>query len=236
MIRSLAKAMLRKKGLQLVREPDLAMFLAVHQVDLVLDIGANVGQFAQGLRRSGYHGRIHSFEPIGDVFDQLAQASSGDPLWSATRSAVGATPGEVAINVSALSVLSSIKPGTPAAAAFDARSAVIRTETVPVTTIADILSQDAGGAVFLKVDTQGYEEEVLAGARPVSDRIVGLQLELPISHLYADVWSFEEAVASVRSLGFTPAQFRTVNTVPGDPASALEFDCVFRRIDPPTNA
>lgn len=230
MIRSMVRTALRRAGLQLVREPDLATFLASHQVGLVLDVGANIGQFGQGLRNLGYRGRIHSFEPIGEVFAQLQQASSADPLWSATRSAVGTEPGEVAINVSALSVLSSIKATTAAATSFDARSTVVRTETVPVTTIADILDRENAEAVFLKVDTQGYEKEVLAGAVPALDRIVGLQLELPITRLYADVWTFEEAVASVRALGFTPAQFRMVNTVPGDPASALEFDCVFRRV------
>jgi len=231
MIRSFIKAALRRRGWQLVREPDLVTYLHSHRVDLVVDVGANAGQFGQALRRAGYRGRIHSFEPIAEVFEQLRRVASADPLWSVTCAAVGAMPGEAEINVSALSVLSSIKPSTAFAATFDARSAAVRTERVPVTTIAAVLDGDAAGAVFLKVDTQGYEEEVLVGARPVLGRVVGLQLELPISHLYAGVWTFEEAIARVRALGYTPAQFRTVNPVPGDPASALEFDCVFRRAD-----
>src|SRR5476649_785985 len=50
-------------------------------IDLVLDIGANEGQFGQQLRRCGYGGRIVSFEPVEDVHATLSAAASGDRLW-----------------------------------------------------------------------------------------------------------------------------------------------------------
>lgn len=70
---------------------------------------------------------------------------------------------------------------------------------------------------------------MLAGATQLLPRCVGLQLELPVEHLYENVWSFAEAVTQLDRLGFLPAQFRMVNPIHDDPASGIEFDCIFRR-------
>ncbi|MBY0509067.1 MAG: FkbM family methyltransferase, partial [Rhodospirillaceae bacterium] len=111
---------------------------------------------------------------------------------------------------------------------FSAHAGVVRVESVAVVAL-DGYDVGAAQAVFLKIDTQGYEREVLAGAGTLLKRCVGLQLELPIEHLYKDVWSFNEALAFVDNLGFVPAQIRMVNALHDDKASALEFDVIFRR-------
>lgn len=221
--------MLQRAHIQLYRGPSVADFLASRSADLVIDVGANIGQYASGLRLTGYEGAIHSFEPIDAVHAQLAAAAAGDPHWQVTRSAVGAQAGEVVIGVSHNTVFSSIKKTTERAARFDAASAAVRAETVPITTL-DLAMRDVPGTrVFLKIDTQGFEQEVLAGAAETLARCVGLQLELPIEHFYEDVWSFEEALAFARGYGFVPAQIRPVNFSTIDSAVAVEFDCVFRR-------
>ena len=74
----------------------LAAMLAHHGVNLVLDVGANVGQFAASLRRSGYRGRMLSFEPLGDAHARLLVAARGDPHWEvAPRVAIGDRDGEI---------------------------------------------------------------------------------------------------------------------------------------------
>lgn len=67
-----------------------AALIRDRKIDLVLDVGANRGQFATALRDElGYRGRIVSFEPLKDVFPLLQQAAAQDPLGPATTSRWG---------------------------------------------------------------------------------------------------------------------------------------------------
>jgi len=204
-----------------------AKFLNSRQIDLVIDVGANKGQYAKEIRKAGYKGRIISFEPVTETFNQINAASRNDDLWDVRKMGVGAAKGSATINISRNSVYSSFLDQTDMASAFSKKSAVVLTETVPVVALDDL---DFGSAqsIFLKIDTQGYEKEVLAGAQKLLSKCRGLQLELPVEHLYAGVWSFTEAVMYMDQAGFVPAQFLTVNPIHDDPASAIEFDCIFR--------
>lgn len=204
-------------------------FLEVHAVDLVLDVGANVGQYGKGLRDLGYTGRIWSFEPVRAAFEQLEARTRRDSLWNATHSAVGSATGDVTINVSEMSVFSSIKTANEAARAFDSRAAVVERQQVPVAALDGLMAEESAENVFLKIDTQGFELEVLEGASDLCARLVGIQLEVPVENLYDDVWSFSECVGFMDHLGFVPAQSRTVNAGRKDPASAVEFDFIYRR-------
>jgi FkbM family methyltransferase len=208
-----------------------AEFLNSRQIDLVIDVGANKGQYAKEIRKAGYKGRIISFEPVTGIFNHLSAVSRNDNLWDVRKSGVGASEGTANINISYNSVYSSFLEQTDMAAAFSKKSAVVLTETVPVIALDD-MDFGAAQSIFLKIDTQGYEKEVLAGAKKLLNKCQGIQLELPVEHLYAGVWSFTEAVTYMDQAGFVPAQFQTVNPIHDDPCSAIEFDCIFRRKRP----
>jgi hypothetical protein len=83
--------------------------------------------------------------------------------------------------------------------------------------------------VFLKIDTQGYERLMLEGAREALTKIVGVQLELPLVHLYNDTWSLADALAYMDQRGFVLAQLSPVNWLKEDPVSVVEIDGIFRR-------
>ena len=223
---------MRIMGFELTRTPSQSAFLRSRSVDLVLDVGANRGQYAKGLRKEGYRGRIQSFEPVSTVFAKLQTASARDANWHARHCAVGENAGIAEINVSKNTVYSSIRQQTTMSAEFSYKSAVVATESVAVISLDAIMSepQNIGYQnIFLKIDTQGYEKDVLLGAVNVLKRCVGIQLELPVEHLYQDVWSFNDALLHMEALGFVPAQFRMVNPLHDDPASGIEFDCIFRQ-------
>ncbi|MDA0786306.1 MAG: FkbM family methyltransferase [Proteobacteria bacterium] len=165
----------------------IVSLLARHEVNCVFDIGANVGQYANAIRKNGYPGRIVSFEPLSAAHAQLTARAAGDADWDvAPRTAVGAAPGETQIHVSAESDMSSILPLDATAQDRLTSSRSTGTETVPVTTVADGLAAHTDGAthIFVKSDTQGFEAQVLAGAADCWDRITGVQLELSIQPIY----------------------------------------------------
>lgn len=229
--RGFVKRYLARQGMSLVQEPGLWDFLDTRKVDLVIDVGANAGQFAREIRSMGYRGRIHSFEPLAAAFAELEGHAARDPLWDVSNVGVGSRAGKLEINIARNSVFSSFRPLSGLAGKFDPDSETVETLKVPVVTLDRMLAEDKAKSIFVKIDTQGFEQEVLAGAKKSLKRAVGVQLELPVDHLYEGVWSFNEALAAMDAYGFVPAQFRTVNPRAGDRAAAVEFDAIFRRKD-----
>lgn len=211
-VRETAKLRLReglgRAGVSIGTDPyanRLKRALASHDLTTVLDIGANVGQYSTLLRSAGYRGRIISAEPLADAFAQLSRRAEGDRAWIAVNSAVGSEPGELEINVSANSFSSSILPMSSAHLSADPNSAYVSTQKVPVTTVKDLVAEFRvePQRSLLKVDTQGYEAEVLAGAGELLEKFGALQLELSFVELYDGQKLYEELTAQVQDLGFT---------------------------------
>ena len=140
--------------------------LSIHNIDCVFDIGANTGQYAQAIRTNGYAGEIVSFEPLSGVRATLEEHAARDPHWTiAPQTAVGAEIGQVEINISGESDMSSILALDAMAHERLASTRATTREQVPVTTLSSILEAHTSGAqtIFVKSDTQGYEDQVLDG-------------------------------------------------------------------------
>ncbi len=206
-------------------------YIANRNIDLVFDVGANVGQFATSLRGKGYTGQIESFEPVASVFNTLAEAARSDPRWNVHNLALGTEPGKATINISDSSVFSSLLPTTNAATAFAETAASRRTEEIEVSTLDHFASLMAGANTLLKIDTQGFEKQVLLGAKSTLSSIKGVLMELPIIQLYEGNWQFHEAIAFMAEAGFVPAQIHPVNFHWIDEVSLVEVDCLFRPRD-----
>lgn len=209
----------------------LRALLEAHGVTVLLDVGANTGQYAGWLRKAGWTGRIVSFEPLTDAHRTLTRKAAKDPHWTiAPRAALGAAAGEAALNISAERDMSSLRPFDEAFLASSPTSAIEATELVPVIPLADVIADHArvGDVIFLKIDTQGYEAEVLEGAVPVMDRIAGLQVEMSFVRLYVGEEMFRSLLARIEALGFSPHLL-----IPGyfskNLGRMLQFDGVFFR-------
>jgi FkbM family methyltransferase len=226
------KALRKNAGIDIVRarkNPQIIDFLEMEGVDLVIDVGANVGQFGLGLRNRGYAKRILSFEPVSDAYKTLAERVNDDPLWEAKRLAVGSSSGVMTINVSKNTQFSSFQGLTKTAEDFDPDAGFKRTESVSVTTLDELLSpEDLRSKILLKIDTQGYERHVLDGATNMLRHVRGVLVELSIIILYQDNWRLHEAVAYMYERGFVLAQVHPVNIHFKKPYAATEFDCLFR--------
>ena len=209
----------------------LVAVLAHFRITCVLDVGANVGQYGTMLREWGYRGRIVSFEPQASVHAALERRAAADPTWQvAPAMALGARAGQIDLEVSAESDMSSILPQSALLRRVSPSSAVVRKETVPLCRLDEMagpyLRLDDRG--FLKIDTQGYEAEVLSGAEKLLDRIAGIQLELSLVPLYQGERAFRAMLDHLAAVGFEPYLFR-----PGyferKLARQLQVDSVFMR-------
>jgi FkbM family methyltransferase len=209
---------------------DVMDFVADRDIDVVLDVGANLGQFGEMMRAKGYRGKIVSFEPISGVYQALAAKAMADRDWETNNFALGAQAEHTTMNVAASSVFSSMLPSRAAAFGFDDTAVVTHTETIEIRKLDDILPAVSGN-VLLKIDTQGYERQVLEGGRHVLPMVKGVLMELPIIHLYEGNWRFHEAIQFMEEAGFVPAQIHPVNYHSADGVSLVEVDCLFRPRD-----
>jgi FkbM family methyltransferase len=198
---------------------------------VLLDVGANVGQFAKSIRKAGYGGRIVSFEPLQDAHAKLVLESDHDDDWQvAPRVAIGAHEGEVEINVAANSFSSSILGMLPNHERVAPDSSPISVEHTPLAPL-DIAARSymrEDDVIFIKIDTQGYEDRVLQGATDILARAAGLHVELSFVPLYEGQPLFDEIVEQVLGAGFS-----MWNIWPGifDPESGrmLQVDATFFR-------
>lgn len=174
-------------------------------VDTVLDVGANVGQFACAVRSAGFKGRIISVEPLVAAYEQLSRRAASDQRWQTLNVAVGAAPGTTQINVSANSYSSSLLTMTAEHLAADSESRVIGTQDVQVVTAADLaMTHDiVPASTLLKVDTQGFEQQVLDGAGHLLDEFAAVQVELSFVELYAGQRLHDDLVAHLAARGLT---------------------------------
>jgi FkbM family methyltransferase len=181
----------------------LAKFLAIHKVDTVLDVGANIGQFATTLRMAGYPGKIISFEPQSEAYARLTAMAAKDPNWTvAPRCAVGAASGEIEMNISDNSVSSSALPILEAHTGSAPASRYVATETAPVIRLDDCDLVPRTERIFIKIDTQGFEQHVIDGAPELIKLARGIQMEMSLAPLYKGQADFMALMAQMQNAGF----------------------------------
>ncbi len=207
-----ARDLLRGRGWDLIRWTGLQhplgqrmRLLRHYGVTVVLDVGANEGQYGRELRLARYKGRIVSFEPIAAPFAKLESAARSDRNWDVAQLALGETDTTTAINVSVNSASSSLLPILPAHVEAAAASSFVREESITVRRLDSVFGDYVGAddVPFLKLDVQGYELHALAGTTGVIDRIVGIQAEMSLIPLYDGAPLWTDIVAWAKEHGFS---------------------------------
>ncbi len=199
--------------------------------DLVLDVGANTGQYGKRLRELGYRGRIISFEPLSDAHAELSARAEGDALWEVhPRCAVGATLGSGNLNIAANSVSSSLLPMLDLHAEAAPESVYQGTQVTPIITLDSLLDSHIrpSGKPYLKIDTQGYEAQVLAGACDALRLVHAVEIELSLAPLYAEQKTWRYFIDLLEDAGFTLWELRHAFSDPRN-GRVLQLDAVFSR-------
>lgn len=198
-------------------------------VDVVLDVGAGVGQFGRWLRDEDYSGRIVSFEPVAEAFARLERRSASDASWTCLNVALGDRDGEAVVNVAGNLWSSSLLPMMQLHEAVAPLSAYVREEPVRLARLDSLNLVEPGDRAYLKIDVQGAERSVLDGAAGVLDKVVAVELELSLVELYRGQELLPGLHERMRRQGF--ALVWLGDAVFRDPASdeILALDGIFVR-------
>jgi len=186
----------------------LADLFRMLEIDCIIDVGANRGQYRNMIRNElGYRGHIESFEPIPENAASMQQRAGGDPKWKIHQCALGAKDGSMPFNIMKQDMFSSfLKPDNSSTQQFDALNTVARVENVNLyrlDALFDEIKVRTGARNFyLKLDTQGYDLEVINGAKHCLSQVRAMQTEIAVKPLYVGMPGYMTSIESLTGMGF----------------------------------
>jgi FkbM family methyltransferase len=236
LVGSAARGLLAKAGLDVRRlrpardsTRQLAVKMAERGVRSLIDVGANMGQFGQAVRKAGYGGALFSIEPLSAAHAICARVAARDPNWHLLAPmALGAAAGAAEINVAKNLASSSFLEVDARSLAAAPESGFTGKEKVDIQPLDAIADPAWPRPLALKIDTQGYEREVLAGAAATLADVELILVEMSLTPLYRGAPSFAELYAMIEGLGF-----RCIGMTQGftdhDRSEVLQVDALFIR-------
>jgi FkbM family methyltransferase len=183
-------------------------------IKYVIDIGANTGQFAESLFDFNYQGTVISFEPVEKCYHELVKRSKKNAGHQvAERCAIGDKDMEIEINVSDDSVFSSVLEIKDEHTRLRPKSRIVKKEAVTLYRLDSVIDKyipKGETSILLKIDTQGFEKQVLDGAFETLQRIRGIKIEIPLETIYTNTrFTFYEIIDFMKQHGFVPYNFNT---------------------------
>jgi FkbM family methyltransferase len=214
----------RRAGLFVGRYPPDALVsghlhrvIGARRIGVVVDVGAHEGGYGTMLRsESAFAGRIVSFEPAPESFARLAERSAGDAKWEPHQLALGDVDGRQTLHL------------YPAADAFGAPTAT-DVEVRRLDAVFDELVSPASSPVLLKIDAQGTDLAVLAGAAGCLASVAAIQIEAAVEPIYAGAPALAETIERLGDLGFALSGIFAVEREPPEWIRLVDVDCVFVR-------
>ena len=196
-------------------------------VATILDVGANIGQFALAARTRFPDAVIHSFEPVPDVAETLRRNVEGARAITVHGAALGAHTGSLRFHRNVFTHLSSALPlNSEQRHVYGAGPS--EEITVPVHRLDELLpTLGVSDPVLLKLDVQGFESEVLAGAAGVLAQIPYVVLEVSFRPLYRGQASFDTLHLQLGEHGYRLDG--PVGLHEGRTGEIVELDLLYRR-------
>lgn len=223
-------------GYDIIRRPiehkvpsdPLSTLIRFHEINTIIDVGANVGQFGLSMRNRGFDGLIISIEPLTTAFEQLQIVAAAHGPWETHHSAAGDANGIVEINIAGNSESSSILPMARRHEVAAPESRYIGQETVAIRTLDSLFEKRLSvlGNILLKIDVQGFEPQVLLGAARTVDHAVGIMMETSIIPMYEGSICLEDALRIMKSKAFLLSHVERAFWE-RDTQQLLQLDCIF---------
>lgn len=213
-------------------ELDLKAIMQRHDINMVVDVGANTGQFGLFLRRDvGYRGHMISFEPNRAAYNELCAKAKEDHNWKVYNMALGAQDSVAELCIPDDSSLASfLQPNSYSKEIFGEAATVSRKEKIEIRK-SDIIfefieSLDSHSNIFLKLDTQGYDLEVVRGLGKKVMTLKLFQSEVSIIPIYIGMPTWVESLSHFQHLGFELAGLYPVSR-DRESFGVIEYDSLF---------
>lgn len=131
----------------------------IKEDSIVIDAGANIGTFSVFAATLASQGKVYAFEPTRSTFETLEKNLQPYPNAVAVHNALGNHVGQAELLIENSSGEGNTLAETGLAGSYSGK------EIVPVTTIdAFVREQNLPHVDFIKIDTEGFEKEILEGA------------------------------------------------------------------------
>lgn len=238
-VRRVARRVGRSVGLSITRYPaPNTLAWLTRQVferlgiNCVLDVGAYRGEYVDFLRRElAFAGQVLSFEPAAASHRELTKRWANDPRWRGLPFGLGSQPGTASLNVFGAGNFNSLLPaGEYGSHRFTPLAAAAATEAVELRRLDEVLPEllehMPSPHVFLKIDAQGSDLDVVQGAAGVLPAIEAMQLELSVRPCYAGQPALPQAITALAELHY---ELLGVFPVARDGLRVVEFDGLFCR-------
>lgn len=176
-----------------------------YNITKIFDVGANSGQYAiEMLKDLKFKGIIISFEPVKTTFNKLKKNSKKYSNWKSFNFGLGDKEETLNINLSQNTFSSSFLEILSDHVSSAPESKVVGTEEVSIKKIDNIYDElvDDKDVVLLKIDVQGFEKNVLDGAKKSLNKIKCIQIEMSIEELYKNEMLFEDMLNYLNKFGF----------------------------------
>lgn len=174
---------------------------------VIFDVGAHTGCLAKLYRKQSPRARIYCFEPHPESFKILKKRFDADQLTVCHKMALSDSNGSTGLNVNLHTGTNSILATDPQAENYWGQGLLKTVSSIVVDTITlDTFCSDAGirDIDILKIDVQGTELNVLAGARKMlqNHAISLVYLELIICPTYKGQHRLHEYFSLFDSYGY----------------------------------
>ncbi|MGW7514195.1 FkbM family methyltransferase [Streptomyces sp. NPDC054796] len=197
---------------------------------MVIDGGANGGQYAKWMRQCGFRGEIHSFEPASETFGVLVEAARSDDDWHCHNVALGPKDGEIPLHLTRTSLGSSVFRRTELHSRVWPKDVAAGTELVPMRSLRSLWHELGcdGRRVYLKLDVEGAELSALEGAGTVLSRIALLEVELSLVDMHHGAPTFREVLNFLNDHGFSAVALEQNHSGDDTTGQMLMIDGIFR--------
>jgi FkbM family methyltransferase len=174
-----------------------------YDIKTVIDIGANTGQFASWIHKILPQAFLYSLEPLDDCYEQLLENMKNVVSFRAFNFALGDKDSEQKIYKNEFSPSSSLLPMAETHKKVFPHTKKSTVEDIAVRKLDTVFRKiELEDNILIKIDTQGYEDKVIAGGREVISRAKIVIAETSFEELYEGQSLFGEIYDAMIKLGF----------------------------------